>query len=61
MHSFFCPEIRAKLLRPAQGRAGFIEDYAKRFGIFDALGNTILSYSHGMRQKVHVMGALLMA
>lgn len=44
---------------PAEGRAAFIEDYAKRFGIYDSLGNTILSYSHGMRQKLMIMGALI--
>ncbi len=44
---------------PAEGRALFIEDYAKRFGIYDALNNKILSYSHGMRQKIMIMGALI--
>lgn len=43
----------------AEGRAQFIEDYAKRFGIYDALNNKILSYSHGMRQKIMIMGALI--
>ena len=44
---------------PADGRAGFIESYAKRFGIYDSLNNAILSYSHGMRQKIMIMGALI--
>lgn len=44
---------------PQDGRAAFIEDYAKRFGIFDSLNNVILSYSHGMRQKIMIMGALI--
>lgn len=44
---------------PAEGRAEFIESYAKRFGIYDSLNNTILSYSHGMRQKIMIMGALI--
>ena len=44
---------------PAEGRAEFIESYAKRFGIFDALNNRILSFSHGMRQKIVIMGALI--
>lgn len=44
---------------PQDGRAAFIEDYAKRFGIFDSLNNAILSYSHGMRQKIMIMGALI--
>ena len=37
----------------------FIEKNAKRFGIYDALNNQILSYSHGMRQKIMIMGALI--
>ena len=44
---------------PMEGRAGFIENYAKRFGIYDELGSRILSYSHGMRQKIMIMGALI--
>lgn len=44
---------------PSDGRAAFIESYAKRFGIYDALGSSILSYSHGMRQKIMIMGALI--
>ena len=44
---------------PAEGRAGFIEAYAGRFEIYDALGKQILSYSHGMRQKIMIMGALI--
>ena len=44
---------------PAEERKAFIEEYARRFGILDALNGTILSYSHGMRQKLMVMGALI--
>ena len=44
---------------PLEGRAEFMETFGKRFGIFDALGSRILSYSHGMRQKVMIMGALI--
>ncbi len=44
---------------PVEGRAEFIETYGKRFGIFDSLGNRLLSYSHGMRQKIMIMGALI--
>ncbi|MBQ6322161.1 MAG: ABC transporter ATP-binding protein [Lachnospiraceae bacterium] len=44
---------------PIEGRGEFIETYAKRFGILDSLGSQILSYSHGMRQKVMIMGALI--
>lgn len=40
-------------------RKDFIEKYAKRFGIYEALNNTILSYSHGMRQKIMVLGVLI--
>ena len=44
---------------PAEGRAEFIENYATRFGILDSINLPILSLSHGMRQKVMVMGALI--
>lgn len=44
---------------PAEERAEFIESYAKRFDIYASLNNTILSYSHGMRQKIMIMGALI--
>ena len=44
---------------PAAGRADRIADMAKRFGMSDALKSPILSYSHGMRQKIMVMGALI--
>lgn len=44
---------------PEKGRSSFIIEYATRFGIQDALNNTILSYSHGMRQKIMVIGALI--
>ena len=36
-----------------------IEDYAKRFGIYDDLGSKISSYSHGMKQKLAVISALI--
>ena len=44
---------------PTEGRGDFIEHYAKRFGIYDSLNSQILSYSHGMRQKIMIMGALI--
>ena len=44
---------------PAEDRSGFIENYAKRFDIYDSLNGSILSYSHGMRQKIMIMGALI--
>ena len=40
-------------------RVQFIKEYAERFEISDALNQTILSYSHGMRQKIMIMGALI--
>lgn len=44
---------------PADLRHNFIENVARRFEMEDALGSRILSYSHGMRQKIMVMGALI--
>ena len=44
---------------PAEGREEKIAEMAERFGMTDALNSTILSYSHGMRQKMMVMGALI--
>lgn len=44
---------------PGKDRKNFIDTYAKRFGIEHSLGDKILSYSHGMRQKVMIMGALI--
>lgn len=42
-----------------ENRNEFIENYAKRFGIYDSLNNQINAYSHGMRQKIMIMGALI--
>ena len=36
-----------------------IEDFAKRFEIYDALNKQIKDYSHGMRQKIVIIGALI--
>lgn len=36
-----------------------IEKYAKEFSMEEELENKIESYSHGMRQKIHIIGALL--
>ena len=44
---------------PQAGRMEKIQAMAKRCEIEDVLGDKILSYSHGMRQKVMVMGALI--
>ena len=46
---------------PVEGRDAFIEEYANRFGIYDSLNSSILSYSHGMRQKIMILGALIHA
>ena len=44
---------------PSDRRVPFIEECGRRFEIYDALGSRISDYSHGMRQKVHVMAALI--
>lgn len=44
---------------PTDIRRQRIDSFAKRFEMTDALNSTISSYSHGMRQKIMVMGALL--
>lgn len=43
----------------SKDRPGLISDLAKRFDMTNALGDKIQSYSHGMRQKIVLMGALL--
>ena len=40
-------------------RAERVRVYGERFALTEALGQPISSYSHGMRQKMMVMGALL--
>lgn len=40
-------------------RKAKIENYAKRIGIFDALQNQISTYSHGMKQKLALVSALI--
>jgi ABC-2 type transport system ATP-binding protein len=44
---------------PKADRKERIENLAKRFELIDALGDKIQSYSHGMRQKIVLMGALI--
>ena len=44
---------------PVEKREPFIEECGRRFEIYDALGSRISDYSHGMRQKAHVMAALI--
>ena len=44
---------------PADVRRARIEACADRLGLTSALGDLILSYSHGMRQKLVLIGALV--
>ncbi len=44
---------------PGGERKSRILQYATMFGIQDVLGNQIRSYSHGMRQKLVLIGALI--
>jgi len=43
----------------SQDREKMIEKYARDFEIYDDLTQQIKSYSHGMKQKLLVIGALL--
>ncbi len=43
----------------AEERKTKIETYAKRIGIYDALQNQISTYSHGMKQKLALVSALI--
>lgn len=44
---------------PAGDRKKRIESMAERFELSSVLGDQIQSYSHGMRQKIVIMGALI--
>ncbi|WP_139903500.1 ABC transporter ATP-binding protein [Clostridium thermarum] len=44
---------------PRENRKSKIEMLAERFEMTNALGDQIQSYSHGMRQKIVIMGALI--
>ena len=44
---------------PSEGRGRIIQDYAERFDIAQALNTKILAYSHGMRQKIMIIGCLI--
>lgn len=46
-----------KLSREERGEK--IEKETKEFGIYDVLGDLISSYSHGMKQKLAIIGALI--
>lgn len=50
----FCADIYG-----VKDRQSKIEDLTKRFEIYDSLNNQLQSFSHGMRQKVIICGALL--
>ncbi len=43
----------------SKDRKPVIDEMAKRFEMTNALGDKIQSYSHGMRQKIVIMGALI--
>ena len=43
----------------AEDRSRRIEDYAERFGLKDDLGESIGTYSHGMKQKLAIIAAWL--
>lgn len=44
---------------PLEIRNKRIEDFADKYGIIDDLGMLINSYSHGMRQKIAIISALI--
>ena len=44
---------------PKKSRKEKIENLAKKFDIYENLNDKIQDYSHGMRQKIVVIGALL--
>lgn len=44
---------------PVEKRKAKIEELTKKFEIYDDLNSQIQSYSHGMRQKIVICGALL--
>lgn len=44
---------------PAETRVARVQELAEEYGMAGELDNQIRSYSHGMRQKMMVMGALL--
>ena len=42
-----------------EDRTARLDDFARRFELTDKLDNPIKSYSHGMKQKISVIGALI--
>ncbi len=53
-------ELIADIYRvPTEVRQERVESLGEKFGLTDALGSPMMSYSHGMRQKMMVIAALL--
>lgn len=44
---------------PGRERKGRIQREAEEFGLYPALGDLISTYSHGMKQKLAIIGALI--
>ena len=44
---------------PTEKRQAKIQEFAERFELSEALSSQIMSYSHGMRQKIMVIAALM--
>ena len=44
---------------PTEKRKERIAEFASRFELTDALSSPMMSYSHGMRQKIMIVGALM--
>ena len=44
---------------PLEQRKKIISDLSEKFGLTDVLSSPIMSYSHGMRQKIMVVAALM--
>ena len=44
---------------PKEVRQERIESLAKKFDLYNALSDQIQSYSHGMRQKIVIIGVLV--
>ena len=49
----------ASIFRIGEEKNELIHKYAKVFGIDNGLGNPIKTYSHGMKQKIQIIGAML--
>lgn len=49
----------ASIFRIGEEKNELIHKYAKVFGIDADLGNPIKTYSHGMKQKIQIIGAML--